>query len=194
MSFVFHLPYSIANEKELVLIPSELCRNNKIFKAYSNAVQALIKCCEAAAKQNIFIVVISSYRNFEYQKNLFVDAERRHGRGKGILWVAPPGYSEHHTGYVFDLADKDCPQFDDEPGFENTAAGKWLAENAMHFGFRLSFPKNNWQHISYEPWHWKFVGDAHSKKIFDPLFVLKYLRWLKSVLNGIKMRGFLSLR
>ena len=38
--------------------------------------------------------------------------------------------------------------------FENTNAYKWLTSHAQDFGFELSFPPNNLQGVSYEPWHW----------------------------------------
>jgi D-alanyl-D-alanine carboxypeptidase len=30
----------------------------------------------------------------------------------------------------------------------------------------MSFPKNNRQGVSYEPWHWRFVGDKQSLETF----------------------------
>ena len=131
------------------------------------------------------IVVISSHRTFEEQVELHKKAEERHGKGKGSLWVAPAGYSEHHTGYVFDLADRERPETDDEPPFENTPAFAWLRGNGEKFGFELSFPKGNGQNVSYEPWHWRFVGDERSKRVFHPPLPKKTLVLIKSVLKAI---------
>ena len=55
---------------------------------------------------------------------------------------------------------------DVEPGFENTAAFHWLEANAARYSFELSFPRDNPQGISYEPWHWRFVGDRESLETF----------------------------
>jgi D-alanyl-D-alanine carboxypeptidase len=41
-----------------------------------------------------------------------------------------------------------------------------LQNNAAQYSFELSFPENNPQGISYEPWHWRFVGDSHSLETF----------------------------
>jgi D-alanyl-D-alanine carboxypeptidase len=30
----------------------------------------------------------------------------------------------------------------------------------------MSFSKNNLQGVSYEPWHWRFVGDTNSLETF----------------------------
>ncbi|HEY9618014.1 MAG TPA: D-alanyl-D-alanine carboxypeptidase family protein, partial [Microcoleaceae cyanobacterium] len=49
---------------------------------------------------------------------------------------------------------------------EQTAAFQWLQANAAHYSFELSFPKDNRQGVSYEPWHWRYVGDIQSLKTF----------------------------
>jgi D-alanyl-D-alanine carboxypeptidase len=79
---------------------------------------------------------------------------------------APPGYSEHHTGYAIDIGDGSAPSSNLSPDFEKTAAYRWLEQNGAQFGFELSFPPNNPQGVSYEPWHWRFVGDIDSLAIF----------------------------
>ena len=33
------------------------------------------------------------------------------------------------------------------------------------FRFELSFPKNNKQGLSYEPWHWRYVGVETAKEL-----------------------------
>jgi LAS superfamily LD-carboxypeptidase LdcB len=50
--------------------------------------------------------------------------------------------------------------------FETTAAFRWLQQNAARFGFEMSFPRSSPQTVSYEPWHWRFVGDRHSLETF----------------------------
>ena len=99
--------------------------------------------------------------------------------------MAPAGFSEHHTGYAFDLADRDRPETDDEPAFETSPVSDWLKNRAAAFGFELSFPPNNWQGVSYEPWHWRYTGDAESKKLFHPPFLKKVLVIVKSILGAL---------
>jgi len=79
---------------------------------------------------------------------------------------APPGHSEHHTGYAVDIGDGNNPSTNLQESFENTAAYRWLEANASRYSFELSFPRDNLQGISYEPWHWRFVGDRHSLETF----------------------------
>jgi LAS superfamily LD-carboxypeptidase LdcB len=50
--------------------------------------------------------------------------------------------------------------------FESTSAYQWLARNAHNYGFELSFPQGNSQGVSFEPWHWRYVGSPRSSQIF----------------------------
>jgi|GEM_PF-70094 len=179
-----HLPYKVALEGDLDVIPAEWVRSEKPLLGHTAAIEAFIAMAKAAAKQNIELVIFSAYRSFEFQKNLLEDAERRHGKGKGSKWVAPAGYSEHHTGYVFDLGDKNYPEADDEAHFETTPAGIWLAQNAPSFGFYMSFPEHNWQGVGFEPWHWKYVGCQEAKQIFYPSILKKTAQIFKACLKA----------
>jgi len=38
--------------------------------------------------------------------------------------------------------------------------GRWLIANATHYGFELSFPQGNAQGVTWEPWHWRWVGTS----------------------------------
>ncbi|MEM7758056.1 MAG: D-alanyl-D-alanine carboxypeptidase family protein, partial [Cyanobacteria bacterium P01_A01_bin.40] len=75
-------------------------------------------------------------------------------------------YSEHHTGYAVDIGDGNAPATHLETDFANTAAFRWLEQNALKYSFELSFPPDNKQGVSYEPWHWRFVGDRDSLETF----------------------------
>ena len=48
---------------------------------------------------------------------------------------APPGYSEHSTGFAIDIGDATQRETDLETEFENTVAFKWLIKNAARFHF-----------------------------------------------------------
>lgn len=75
--------------------------------------------------------------------------------------VAPPGHSEHSTGYALDFAVRPangCP--DAEACMAATPAARWLVANAPRFGFEMSFPGGNRQNVKWEPWHWRWVGTS----------------------------------
>ncbi|MDJ1177510.1 D-alanyl-D-alanine carboxypeptidase family protein [Roseofilum sp. BLCC_M91] len=122
----------------------------------------------AAQRDGVVLVPLSAFRTLTDQEYLFFDIKAQRGQvaTKRAEVSAPPGYSEHHTGYAVDIGDGYVPAVDLSPEFENTAAFQWLEENAAYYSFELSFPRNNPQGINYEPWHWRFVGDRHSLETF----------------------------
>lgn len=113
----------------------------------------------AARLAGVELVPISGYRTRGYQEGLFSRAVGRYGsKQSAARWVAPPGYSEHHTGLALDIGALERPDTDVEATFEDTPAFAWLKENADRFGFEISFPRDNPQGVSYEPWHWRYTG------------------------------------
>lgn len=132
------------------------------------AAQAFREMVAAAQQEGVNLVPISGYRTLADQKYLYfnVKAERGQVPAERAKVSAPPGYSEHHTGYAVDIGDANAPALNLNPDFDKTAAFRWLKSNAAHYSFELSFPKGNKQGVSYEPWHWRYVGDIHSLKTF----------------------------
>ena len=158
-----HLPYEQANQSDLVSITSD--RRILLQPAAAEKFRQM----EADARaQGINLVVISGFRSLDAQDALFfeVKEQRVQDAAQRAEVSAPPGYSEHHTGYVVDLGDANAPSSHLSPEFENTAAFQWLEQNAAKYSFELSFPRDNPQGISYEPWHWRFVGDRKSLETF----------------------------
>jgi zinc D-Ala-D-Ala carboxypeptidase len=158
-----HLPYNEAPTEELQPIVPD--GSIKLRQAAAEQFAAM----EAAAQADgISLVVISGFRTLDEQESLFFDvkAERGQEAKKRAEVSAPPGYSEHHTGYAVDIGDGSAPAANLSLDFEKTEAFKWLETNAPYYSFELSFPKNNSQGVSYEPWHWRFVGDRQSLETF----------------------------
>jgi zinc D-Ala-D-Ala carboxypeptidase len=156
-----HLPYTEASDKDLVAIGGGF----RLRPAAAAKFKAMI---ESARSSGINITTISAFRSVEDQKRLFfgVGAERGQQPTKRAEVSAPPKYSEHHTGYAVDIGDTSVPATNLNQNFETTPAYKWLKANAARYSFELSFPKGNVQGVSYEPWHWRFVGDINSLETF----------------------------
>lgn len=111
----------------------------------------------AAADAGVLLQLVSAYRSYDYQKQLFLRKLARGDRIADILQViAAPGFSEHHSGRALDINTAGCPPL--EEVFETTAAFAWLQAHAAQFGFRLSFPRTNPFGVLYEPWHWYYIG------------------------------------
>lgn len=142
-------------------------RTDRDVKMRAAAAEAFLRMKEAARRDGVAIIPISGFRPVAYQKELFLRAIKNHGSEKtAAKWVAPPGYSEHATGWALDLGDESFPVTDVEPTFDKTPAFQWLQNHALEFHFEVSFPKNNSQGVNYEPWHWRFVGNDESRRTF----------------------------
>lgn len=115
--------------------------------------------------------VMSAYRSYSYQQTLFnnqvakyasygADAEKMAARE-----VQYPGASEHQTGLCCDM--HNIPSAD--TAFASQQAADWLKENSYKFGFILRYPedKTDITGISFEPWHFRFVGRFHATRIHE---------------------------
>lgn len=158
-----HFVYPEAPESELVPISAD--GRIRMRKAAAEKFQAMV---QAARSAGVTLVPISGFRSVKEQEQLFfgVGAQRNQTPAQRAALSAPPGHSEHHTGYAVDIGDGAVPATNLQANFDNTKAYQWLQANAARFGFELSFPKDNSQGVSYEPWHWRFVGDRDSLEMF----------------------------
>ncbi|MCT7975907.1 M15 family metallopeptidase [Laspinema olomoucense] len=158
-----HFPYKEAPREDLQPISSD----GRILMRQA-AARAFLEMKEAARSQGVSLVPISGFRSEEDQKYLFFEVKAQRGQvtTERAEVSAPPGYSEHHTGYAVDIGDANLPATDLSPSFENTPAFQWMKENAAYYSFEVSFPKGNTQGVTYEPWHWRFVGDRDSLETF----------------------------
>jgi D-alanyl-D-alanine carboxypeptidase len=113
---------------------------------------------QAAAGDGVVVELLSAFRSVERQAEI---VRAKLGRGQSIdeilTVLAPPGFSEHHTGRAIDVGTPGCKPL--EVAFEQTPAFAWLERNAARFGFRLSFPRGNPFGYQYEPWHWCFGAE-----------------------------------
>lgn len=158
-----HYPYQEAPASDLVPITAD--GSIQLRTSAAQKFQAMIADAQAAG---VNLIPLSGFRSFEDQKYLFfeVKAERGQDPETRAEVSAPPGYSEHHTGYAVDVTDANYPDTDLQVSFEQTPAFQWLEDNAAYYGFELSFPRDNEQGVQYEPWHWRYVGDPDSLETF----------------------------
>jgi D-alanyl-D-alanine carboxypeptidase len=158
-----HYAYSEVPQSELEsIVPDGSIR---LRRAAARAFKAMAADAQA---EGIYLTPISGFRSIDDQQYLYfsIKSERRQTASERAKVSAPPGYSEHHTGYAIDIGDGNAPATNLRQDFEGTAAYRWLRENAARYSFELSFPRNNRQGVSYEPWHWRYVGDMQSLKTF----------------------------
>jgi len=137
-------------------------------RLHEAAAKSYLKMEADAKADGVDFVVISGFRTILEQQELFfeISKQRNQTPAQRAKVSAPPGHSEHHTGYALDIGDGAVPSANLSTSFEKTAAFQWLQNNAAKYGFEMSFPPNNSQGVMYEPWHWRFVGDDNSLATF----------------------------
>lgn len=133
----------------------------------------------AANKLDLTLIVNSSYRDHEFQTELYELYVSMDGVAEADLYSARPGYSEHQTGLALDLSAYGS-SIDD---FGQTDEFVWMKENAHKYGFILRYPEGK-EHITgygYEPWHYRYVGKEVAEKIrnLDITFDEYYELYLK---------------
>jgi LAS superfamily LD-carboxypeptidase LdcB len=163
-----HLPYAETNQTDLMIIASYSKDTEQRFeRLHVEAGLELLKMMDAARLDGVWLIPVSGFRDMARQAMLFqLETEHLGSEEAAARAVAPPGYSEHHTGYAVDLADGLARAFDVSLSFGQTKAFAWLMTHAHEFGFELSFPLDNPQGVNYEPWHWRFVGSPNASRIF----------------------------
>ncbi|MBE6598783.1 MAG: D-alanyl-D-alanine carboxypeptidase family protein [Ruminococcaceae bacterium] len=150
-------------------------RNTQQLRLYANkALEALMKEMQAEGFYNM--AVYSGFRSYSYQNMLFnqytenelaknPNLSREQAEQIVLTYSTRPGTSEHQTGLAVDMDTLGTFSTD----FEYEPEYAWLQENAWKFGFILRFPKNKTDitTIQFEPWHYRYVGRYHAKKIYN---------------------------
>jgi D-alanyl-D-alanine carboxypeptidase len=156
-----HLPYAQIPREKLVLIEPNI-------EVHIDMRDSLLNMRDEAKKDGIYLVFLSGYRSINLQNEIFYSLKsfRNQEAAERARVSAPPGYSEHSTGFAIDIGDATQRETDFETEFENTDAFRWLKNNAAKFHFKLSFNKNN-KYIDYEPWHWRYEGSIEALKVFE---------------------------
>ncbi|MEN9874282.1 MAG: hypothetical protein RL186_1179, partial [Pseudomonadota bacterium] len=151
--FYGHFPYEAASGDQLSEPPAGF-GGPSCTGLHGEAKVALAQLLDAAKAQDAALgdamIGLSCFRSISYQRKVFC---RKIGDGFAARAKssAPPGYSEHATGYALDFGDRNHPECDLRPCFADTPVGQWLQDNASSYGFVLSFPKGNAQGVTYEP-------------------------------------------
>ncbi len=143
----------LADTNKLARLSKELCLDSSKIYVTIETKKALLKMAESAKKSGINLIADSGFRSVWYQREI---VRRRLGKGeeykKLITFVAPPGYSEHHTGRAVDFVPS-------EARFAYSKTYEWLKENAAEFGFFETYPEDTTGFTPWESWHWVYTGN-----------------------------------
>ncbi|MET3173749.1 UNVERIFIED_ORG: D-alanyl-D-alanine carboxypeptidase [Arthrobacter sp. UYCu721] len=113
----------------------------------------------AAAQDGASMTLASGYRSYGTQVATYNGYVAARGQADADTASARPGYSEHQTGWSFDIGDGGgvCGF---QPCFAEQPAAVWAKANGHRFGFVVRYP---WMFhpitgYYYEPWHLRYIG------------------------------------
>lgn len=141
------------------------------YKLDVKAAQSAKDLIAGAKEAGYDMQVCSAYRTIEKSAELYQRKVQQYlnagysqakAESEAARWVAPPGTSEHHTGLAMDIVSSDYwGQYSDlEHDYEKFDSFKWMYEHCAEYGFILRYPKDKQEitGITYEPWHYRYVG------------------------------------
>lgn len=126
---------------------------SRVSKIAEEPLRRMINDCKATG---INVWLNCAYRSYGEQQQIMQERTLEHMKNDGLSeaaaykkaleTVAVPGYSEHQVGLAMDIV---CSVLTD-----------WLIEHCWEYGFILRYPegKQDITHISYEHWHFRYVG------------------------------------
>ena len=129
--------------------------------------QDFLNMSNAVNAEGMYYGVISAYRSREQQQEIItssVQAYMAQGMTEEDAYtktyesILPVGYSEHETGLALDLVPQGVSILSQD--IVNDPIMQWFTANSYKYGFILRYPadKVDVTGISYEPWHFRYVG------------------------------------
>ena len=135
----------------------------------------LKKLMEAAHAAGFDPEVFSSYRSRDLQQTILDNVIKSY-RGSGmseeearkeaLKYIAVPGTSEHETGLAVDMTSAaDVQNYENE----QLPIYAWLRDHSWEYGWILRYPKDKERitGITYEPWHFRYVGMEAAREIHE---------------------------
>tara|TARA_B100001093_G_scaffold244396_1_gene234026 strand:- start:1069 stop:1782 length:714 start_codon:yes stop_codon:yes gene_type:complete len=147
-------------------------------KLEKNTFIAMEKMRKAALLDGIKIKVVSGFRDFERQKQIWNRKFKKFTTENNlsdleaikeiIRFSTIPGTSRHHWGTEIDVIDEDfknekklliSKKYEKGGVFEKLK--KWMDNNSQKFGFYLTYDDNiNRKGFEYEPWHYSYLPES----------------------------------
>lgn len=138
--------------------------------------EPLLTMLDAGKKEGCRFLICSAYRSYTRQTQIY-NSHISNYRARGYsyekakelteLSIAVPGSSEHQTGMAVDIVATYYQQLNDN--FANTKEAQWLKAHAHEYGFILRYPKDKTAitQITFEPWHFRYVGKEAASEIYE---------------------------
>lgn len=158
---------SYPNQEELITIDGKYHINGTKTKLNKECYEAFLKMFEAAknAGSEYAFKLKSAYRSYDTQVSTYNYWVSLDGKQVADTYSARAGYSEHQTGYAFDIRDYNYVHED----YSKSTSFTWVSQNAHKYGFIIRFPKGK-EHITgyqYESWHYRYCGIECATYIYE---------------------------
>lgn len=139
----------------------------------ANDLSAMLADCRAAGYRP---AICSAYRTQEKQAALYDTLVRKRmaqglsqteAQKQAATEVAVPGTSEHQLGLAVDIISNAHPELNS--AWAETEEAKWLKAHCAEYGFILRYPpeKSEITGITWEPWHFRYVGEEAAVYIME---------------------------
>lgn len=133
----------------------------------ARAAGALQDMLNAARADGMSLYITSAWRSRATQEELYENRvwrfmlegyNREQAEELGATVVLPPGTSEHELGLSVDFVTGSYTELD--PGFSAQPEYAWLFSHCAEYGFIPRYPgyKSEITGVTWEPWHYRYVG------------------------------------
>ena len=144
------------------------------------AAQSLSAMFIEAKVSNISLKILSAYRSYAAQAQIFAKWVAKSGLQQARKYSAVPGHSEHQLGTTVDLGSLTGVSWSN-PKYPTSATALWLNANAYRFGFVRSYPTGSanvaLSCYGAEAWHWRYVGKDLAYEIVCSAQVPRIFLW-----------------
>ena len=176
-------------------VPLVIAKNSmgREFQIERDTYAHFVELRDELLKQGIQIELDSIYRSVARQQEIVKEFTEKYGADYVRQYVAVPGYSEHHTGLAVDIClvvDGKVIDDNDEMIAQKEIFAKIHPLLAKH-GFILRYMpgKENITGYSYEPWHFRYVGQETAQEISSKGLTLEeYLNAKKSSADSLAIK------
>ncbi len=147
------LPADYRPEDLVSLSDFDLALNRGDLSLSAAIMPDLLAMDQAARNAGLQLVYSSSFRSYDYQKEVYTRHVAQLGQEAADRVSARPGTSQHQLGTTVDFGSI-------TDAFAATPEGEWLAEHAWEYGFSLSYPAGYEEETGYawESWHYRYIG------------------------------------
>lgn len=133
------------------------------YKMRKEAAESLENLMAYATSENVYLIPFSTYRSYDYQQGLYDKYLTIDPLDVVDTYSARAGHSEHQTGLAADIRSSTLSDNVTDEDYE------WLLNNSYLYGFIVRYPKGKSDITGYmeEPWHLRYIGPEHAKKVHD---------------------------